>query len=150
MLVIAPIDGDEEVRGQLLSAVTRLPAETGLDASIQLLAGVNPAEPSAAPGPVEAAWRRFVGDRARLQQADRFIELTRSGSAAERTLAYAVLVQSVRSNRTPEAVRNQVTPVIEAAWANPTAAGELVQAIRVMRAESQYTDRLQAYTPASR
>jgi putative membrane-bound dehydrogenase-like protein len=141
---------DATVRGELLTAVTRLPAETGLPVSIELLAGLNPTGDSAAPDAVETAWRRFVGDRQRLQQIERFIELARSGPEEARTLGYAVLVQSVRSNRTPPAVRDQVTPVLDAAWSDPAAAPLLVRAIRIMRAEAQYTDQLQAYTSASR
>ncbi len=78
-----------------------------------------------------------------------------SADSAQRTLAYAVLLQSVRTPRTPAATRAKVTPVIDAAWANPAAAPRLVQAIMIMRVESQYTERLQAYLaqgskPASR
>ena len=141
---------DPEVRGQLLTMVSRLPAESGLELSIELFSGLIPTGTAAAPDPVETAWRRFVGDRQRLQQLDRFLALAQSGTPAERTLGYAILVQSVRSNRTPQTVRDRVSPVVEAAWSDTVAAPLLVQAIGVMRAESQYTERLEAYTSASR
>ena len=96
------------------------------------------------------AWRRFVGERQRQQQIDRFITLSQSGSDAERTLAFAVLAQSVRSSRTPPAVRSKVEPVIAAAWTDAAAAPRLIEAIRVMRLEEQYADQLQASTAASR
>ena len=92
--------------------------------------------------------RRFVGDRQRLQQVDRFIGLTRDGSAAERTLAYSVLAQSIRSSRTPEEVRERVAPVIEAAWGDAEAAARLVDAIGLMRLESQYEAQLQSRAAA--
>lgn len=139
---------DEEVRAALLNAAADLPGDEGLEVAIELFARANPTEPSAAPGPVEMAWRRFVGNRARLQQIDRFVALAQSGSDAERTFAYAVLAQSIRSSRTPEQVRNQVAPVIEAAWTDPQAAPHLVAAISLMRLEDQYSSQLQAYTAA--
>ena len=64
---------------------------------------------------------------------------------SQRTLAYAVLLQSIRSPRTPAATREKVAPVIEAAWADAASAPALVQAISLMRLESQYTDKLAAY-----
>ena len=69
----------------------------------------------------------------------------KSGDPAQRTLAYAVLLQTVRTPRTPPAIREKVTPVIDAAWADPAAAPRLVDAIAIMRVESQYTDKLHAY-----
>jgi putative membrane-bound dehydrogenase-like protein len=141
---------DAEVRSQLLTAVTRLPEETGLELSIELLSAVTPQGQSAVPDPVEMSWRRFVGDRQRLQQIDRFVTLAQNGTPAERTLAYAVLAQSVRSNRTPAAVRDRVTPVIDAGWTDPASAASLAEAITVMRLESQYAEQLQARSQASR
>ena len=140
---------DAEVRSQLLTSVARIPAEQGLDLAIELFAGVNPDGPSAAPDPVEMAWRRFVGDRQRVQQIDRFIALAGSGSEAERTLAYAVLAQSIRSNRTPAAVREKVEPVIAAGWADPAAAPRLMEAVTIMRLEEQYAEQMKAYAGAS-
>ena len=56
-----------------------------------------------------------------------------------------MLVQAVRSPRTPAAVHEKVAPVVESAWADATSAPSLVQAIPLMRVESQYTDRLQTF-----
>ena len=64
---------------------------------------------------------------------------------SQRTLAYAVLLQSIRSPRTPAPIRDKVAPVIDAAWGDPASAPALVQAITLMRLESQYTDKLSAY-----
>lgn len=139
---------DAEVRAELLNGVAELPGEAGLELAIELFARVNPSAPSAAPDPVEMAWRRFVGDRDRLRQIDRFVTLAGNGSETERTLAYSVLAQSIRSSRTPDAVRQRVTPVIDAAWTDPSAAPRLIEAITVMRLEDQYTDQLDAYTAA--
>ena len=71
--------------------------------------------------------------------------MARTGQAEQRTLAYAVLVQSVRSTRTPAPVREKVNPVIASAWTNPASAPSLVQAITSMRLESQYAEQLAAY-----
>jgi hypothetical protein len=110
-------------------------------------AGAPPAGPGGgAADPVEAAWRRYVGDRQRTQQLDYFVNLARTGDPAQRTLAYAVLVQAVRNPRAPQAIRDQVTPVITAAWTDPAAARSLVDAITIMRVESQYAEQLRAYT----
>jgi hypothetical protein len=94
---------------------------------------------------VEAAWRRFVGDRRRMGEIDYFITMTKKSEPSQRTLAYAVLLQSVRTQRTPAPIREKVTPVLDAAWADPAAAQSLVQAIGLMRLESQYSEKLAAY-----
>ena len=94
---------------------------------------------------MEAAWRRFVGDRRRRGEIDYFITMANSARPSQRTLAYAVLIQSVRTPRTPVPLREKVAPVIEAAWTDPASAPSLVQAISLMRLESQYTDKLAAY-----
>lgn len=94
---------------------------------------------------MEAAWRRFVGDRRRMGEIDYFITMAKKTEPSQRTLAYAVLLQSVRSPRTPPAIREKVTPVLDAAWTDPAAAASLVQAIGVMHLESQYTEKLAAF-----
>jgi hypothetical protein len=95
--------------------------------------------------PVEAAWRRFVGDRRRTGELDYFITLATTAPSATRTLAYAVLLQSIRTPRTPAPIREKVAPVIDAAWSDATAAPSLVQAIGIMRLESQYGEKLSAF-----
>jgi hypothetical protein len=95
---------------------------------------------------VEAAWRRFVGDRRRMTELDYFVTMARTGAApAQRTLAYAVLLQSIRSPRVPPAVREKVAPVIEAGWTDAASAPSLVQAVGLMHLESQYGDKLATY-----
>ena len=94
---------------------------------------------------MEAAWRRFVGDRRRMGEIDYFITMAKRTEPSRRTLAYAVLLQSVRTPRTPAAIRAKVTPALDAAWADPASAPSLVQAISLMRLESQYTEKLAAY-----
>ena len=95
--------------------------------------------------PVETAWRRYVGDRRRMGELDYFITMSKTAQPSQRVLAFAVLVQSIRAPRTPPAVREKVTPVLEAAWADPSSAPSLVQAIVLMRLEAQYTDKIAAY-----
>jgi hypothetical protein len=80
-----------------------------------------------------------------MGEIDYFVTMARATEPSQRTLAYAVLLQSVRSPRTPPAVREKVTPVIEAAWTDPASAPSLVQAITLMRLESQYAEKLSAY-----
>jgi hypothetical protein len=94
---------------------------------------------------VETAWRRFVGDRRRMGEIDYFIDMAKRTEPSQRTLAYAVLLQSVRMPRTPAPIRAKVTPVLDAAWADPASAPSLVQAISLMRLEGQYTEKLAAY-----
>jgi hypothetical protein len=109
----------------------------------------TPAAPRATPAaggdPVEAAWRRFVGDRRRMTELDYFVTMAKSASPAQRTLAYAVLLQSIRSPRVPPAVREKVAPVIEAGWTDAASTASLVQAVNVMHLESQYGDKLAAH-----
>jgi hypothetical protein len=158
---------DPRIRGSLLSAIGQVPGQPALDVATDVFARVNPvagmsavvtpagaaSAPAATPAsgagaavdPVEAAWRRFVGDRRRSSELDYFINMARTAQPSQRTLAYAVLVQSIRAPRTPPAVREKVAPVIESAWPEPASAPSLVQAISLMRLESQYTDKLAAY-----
>jgi hypothetical protein len=82
----------------------------------------------------------------RANQLDYFVDLARSAQdPAQRTLAYAVLLQAARNPRAPAAIREKVTPVLDAAWADPALAPRLVDAIAIMRVESQYTQQLEAY-----
>jgi putative membrane-bound dehydrogenase-like protein len=159
---------EPRTRGALLTAIAGAPGPQALDVAAEVFARLNPvpglpaaATPAAAasaaptqPGaaartagadPVETAWRRFVGDRRRMGELDYFIAMANNTEPSQRTLAYAVLLQSVRSPRTPAAIREKVTPVIEAAWADTAAAPSLVQAVTLMRLESQYTEKLAAY-----
>jgi hypothetical protein len=167
----ATLDGT--VRGKLLNAFSQMPGDAGRDAATAIFAQLTPrvsaptgaaptlagAPAAGAPGapgapgagsassdPIEAAWRRWVGDRQRFAQIDYFVDLAKSSAdPAQRTLAYAVLVQSVRTPRTPQAIRDKVTPVLQAAWSDANAAPRLVDAITLMRLESQYAEQLQAY-----
>jgi hypothetical protein len=132
-----------DVRGALMTSIARLPGDAGRTAAAELAAQVNPFGGNAAE--VEAAWRRFVGDRRRTTELDYFIDLARTGRPEQRTLAYSVLVQSVRSARTAAAIRDKVTPVLAAAWTDPASAASLVQAITIMHLESQYAEPLAAY-----
>ena len=158
---------EPRVRGSLLTAMAQAPGSDALDVAAEVFSRLNPvpglsaaATPAAAaaasptpPGggrtagadPVETAWRRFVGDRRRLGELDYFVKMAQGTEPSQRTLAYAVLLQSIRSPRTPAAVRDKVAPVIDAAWADPASAPSLVQAITLMRLESQYTDKLSTF-----
>jgi putative membrane-bound dehydrogenase-like protein len=158
---------DPKIRGSLLAAIAQAPGQPALDVAAEVFARLNPvpglpasatpaaaasASPTAAAAteaagtdPVETAWRRFVGDRRRMTELDYFITMARSAPPSQRTLAYAVLLQSIRSSRTPAAVRDKVAPVIETAWTDPTSMPSLVQAVSLMRLESQYADKLAAH-----
>jgi hypothetical protein len=146
----AALDGTLEptTRGALLSAISQAPGQSALEVAAEVFARLNPATSSAeATDPVETAWRRFVGDRRRFNELDYFITMAKTAQPAQRALAYAVLIQSVRTPRTPAPVREKVAPVIEAAWADSASTPSLVQAIRLMRLESQYADKLAAHNP---
>lgn len=80
-----------------------------------------------------------------MGELDYFIDKAKTGQPAQRTLAFAVLVQSIRAPRTPPAVRAKVAPVIDAAWADPASAPSLAQAVVIMRLESPYAEKLAAY-----
>ena len=169
---VLDVNLDPKIRGTLLTTIAQVPGQQALDAAAEVFSRLNPVPgmPAAAtaasaasasptppagatargPGavsgdPIEAAWRRFVGDRRRLGELDYFINMSRTAQPSQRTLAYAVLMQSIRAPRTPPAVREKVTPVIDAAWSDPASAPSLVQAITLMRLESQYAEKLAAY-----
>ncbi len=142
---------DPDLRGRLLTAAA---AQTDAAAAREVrtllgqltptgvVAGVAPTWPSA----IESAWRRFVGDRRRVQELPAFIALTRSATAGERVLGFAVLVQSVRGARPAAAVVEQVRPVLDEAWGRRDAAASLVDAIRIMGVENQYAERLEQWS----
>jgi putative membrane-bound dehydrogenase-like protein len=175
---VLDVNLDPKIRGALLSTMSQVPGQQALDAAAEVFARLNPAPgvpgvataaaaASASPtppagatargagaiastDPIEAAWRRFVGDRRRLGELDYFINMSRTAQPSQRTLAYAVLMQSIRAPRTPPAVREKVAPVIDAAWNDPMSAPSLVQAITLMRMESQYSEKLAAYNSKPR
>ncbi|HUQ02579.1 MAG TPA: hypothetical protein VM261_08800 [Kofleriaceae bacterium] len=156
-------------RAKLLTALAAMPGDAGRDAATAVfarltpragaptpaMAGAQPAAAGAQPGttapgaggdPIEAAWRTWVGGRLRANQLDYFVDLARSAQdPAQRTLAYAVLLQGVRNPRAPAAIKEKITPVLDAAWADPAIAPRLVDAITIMRVESQYGPQLEAY-----
>jgi putative membrane-bound dehydrogenase-like protein len=158
---------DPGLRGSLLSAIAQTPGQSALDVAAEVFGRLNPvpgmpaaATPAAAAAasptppagasaagvnPIETAWRRFVGDRRRATELDYFIQMARTAQPSQRTLAYAVLVQSIRTPRTPPQIREKVAPVINAAWSDPGSAPSLVQAISLMHLEAQYADKLAAY-----
>ena len=97
---------------------------------------------------VEAAWRKYVGDRARGQQVDQFIELSRSSDDNKRVLGFAVLAQlnrAARGGRGNPAADAKITTAIDAGWTTPTAAKSLARAITIMKLEGSYTDKLADY-----
>jgi putative membrane-bound dehydrogenase-like protein len=136
---------DAEIQGRLLNAVGQMSDSSARATAAALFVRVTPSRST--PTAVEAAWRRYVSDRRRVQggELDDWIRLAQTGEPAERTLAFSVLVQSVRSPRAPQALRQRVQPVIDAAWSNPAAAPSLAQAVRVLKLESQYDERLATY-----
>jgi hypothetical protein len=147
-----------EVRGRLVSAFAQLPGDAGRDAAIALFSQVTPRPvasptPAGTPGPVEAAWRRYVGDFQRIGQLDYFITLANGNDPAQRTLADAVLVQIARTASRMAmlaSMRQKVDPVIDAAWSDPAKRASLVDAIHVMRAESLYADKLKQVSQAAK
>lgn len=142
-----------DVRAQVLNGVATAASNPAKAAEIVSL--VNPAVPKAVDGvalaaatsagdPLELAWRRFVGARERNQQIDFFAELATSNDPAQRTLAFAVLVQAVRNPRGQAPVREKVQGALNGAWANPAVSRNLADAVRIMRLESQYAEQLKA------
>jgi putative membrane-bound dehydrogenase-like protein len=135
-------------RARLLTAIAAMPGDAGRDATTEIFARLapRPGSPAGATDPIEAAWRRWVGERLRFNQLDYFVNLARTATdPAQRTLAYAVLLQGVRNTRAPAAMREAIAPVLDAAWADAALTPRLVDAITIMRVESQYTQQLEAY-----
>jgi len=134
----------EETRAQLVNKVAALPGRPGLDAATELLAQLTPPVTPAGTDalPLEAAWRRYVGDRRRLAELDFFIELSRAATPTTRVLGFAVLLQSVRGGRAAAAVSDKVQPVLAAAWASHAAAADVARATSIMRLESAYAMQL--------
>lgn len=141
----------DSLRAGLVTLITTMPGRPGLEASSDVLARNTPSiTPTGTPAtPLEAAWRRFVGDRRRSQEIDYFADLTRSADSSSRTLGFAVLLQLVRGGRAPAAINDRVQPILTSAWASQNAARDLVRAVSIMRLESAYTTQLEAFRARS-
>ena len=99
--------------------------------------------PGAGADPVETAWRRFVGDRRRMGEIDYFITMAKSRAlAAHPGVRRAAPEHPLAPHAGP--LREKVAPVIEVMWADTASAPSLVQALSLMRLESQY-EKLAAY-----
>ena len=150
LLVRAAVDSTLRgvTRANAITAATRLTGAAGFDAAVTVMSRANPT-PQSDPD-VEQAWRRYVGDRARNQQADQFIEVTKSPDDSKRVLAFAVLAQLNRAGGrgrgggNPEA-RAKITAAIDGGWADPVGAPSLVKAITIMKMESMYAEQLRQY-----
>ncbi len=139
----------DTLRGQLLTAVAARPGAPADAVALLALVNPEPAPPAgaAAASQMEAAWRRYIGARERNAQLDDFVGLTRTGTAAQRTLAYAVLLQAVRNPRAQAAVREKVQPVLSAAFADSTSGPLAARAVRIMKLDAQYAEQLKAFPP---
>ncbi len=134
----------DSVRARLVGMLSAVPGRAGLDAASAALVSVTPVITPAgtAAGPLEAAWRRFVGDRRRLQELDYFIDASRAASPDLRVLGFAVLLQSVRGGRAPAAIADTVQPVLHDAWRSRAAYADLARAVRIMRLDAAYATQL--------
>ncbi len=141
----------EDTRAAILNKIAAIPGRAGTEAATSLFASMTPTPSPAGTtaAPVEAAWRRFVGDRRRLQELDHFVDLSRSAQSGARALGFAVLLQSVRGGRAAPAVNDKVQPVLAAAWISREAAPDLVRAVQIMRLESAYAAQLETYRAAA-
>ena len=68
--------------------------------------------------------------------------LAKTGDAAQKTLAYAILPQQVRNPRAQQAVSDTVQPVLTAGWADAANAPNLARAVRIMKLQAQYAEPL--------
>jgi putative membrane-bound dehydrogenase-like protein len=131
------------VRESALNGIGSIAALSGTQAAAPVFAQVNPTPGSDQDTPVDAAWRRWVGNMRRGQEVDYFIGLANGTDPEQRVLAYSVLLQQIRGARVQPATREKVTPLLEAAWTDPTRAPLLARAVRIMRLEAQYATQLQ-------
>lgn len=135
---LAPAVREAALNG--LGAVAGLP---GTEAAAPVFARVNP-QPGATDTPVDAAWRRWVGNNRRGQELDYWVNAVNASDPEQRVLAYSVLLQRLRGNNVQAAVRDRLTPIIDAGWSDPARAQLLARAVRIMRLEAEYADRLRA------
>ena len=139
-------------RARAINSFGRMTGLTDFQRVVDVMSQVNPGAGS--DPAVEQAWRRYVGDRARAQQVDQFIELSRSADDDRRVLAFAVLAQLNRAGGRAggpgggganQAMRQKVTAAISAGWAAPASAKSLARAISIMKLEAAYAEQLKAY-----
>ena len=70
------------------------------------------------------------------------MRLAKTGDAAQKTLAYANVLQQVRSPRAQQPVRDQVRPVLTAGWADAANVLNPTRAVRIMKLEALYAEQL--------
>ena len=137
-------------RANALTAIARLTGPTAFNVAVETFSRVNPA-----PGvdaAVEQAWRRFVGDRARIGQIDDFVALAKSNDPEQRVLAFAVLTQSQRMAARSTTLAAmfaaplaKISTTVDGAWTDPSAAPALVRAITIMKLDAAFAARLKEY-----
>lgn len=136
----------DSVRGLLVTSIVSKPGPP--DEAAKLLSQLNPVPAASAAdggppaGPVETAWRRYVGERNRSDDLEFLAKLAKSADSSSRTFAYAVLLQTIRSPRAEASTREFVQPIIAAGFKNASSAPSLVRAVRIMRLENQYAEQL--------
>lgn len=140
----------DSARAKLVTMVAALTGRGSTGSATPVIAMTTPISGEATGTAVESAWRRYVGDRRRLQELDAFKELTSSDNANERTLGFAVLLQAVRGNRVAPEVSSKVQPVLAAAWQSHAVSADLARAVHVMRLDAQYTEQLAAQLQLSK
>jgi putative membrane-bound dehydrogenase-like protein len=135
------------VRESALNGIGLIPGVPGTQAAAPIFAQVNP-RPGTEDTPVDAGWRRWVGNNRRGQELDFWVAQADASDPEQRVLAYSVILQRLRATNVQPAVRDRLTPILDAAWADPARAQLLARAVRIMRLETQYTERLRS-VPAS-
>ena len=131
------------VRESALNAIGAVAGLPGTVAATPIFAQINP-RISPEDTPVDAAWRRFVGNNRRGQELDHWVAMVDASNPEQRVLAYSVVLQRLRGNNVQAAVRDRLTPIIDAGWADPARAQLLARAVRIMRLESAYADQLRS------
>lgn len=139
LLRTAALDEAEEpaVRGRALEALGRLSGEKAPSLLVTTHARLIARLPL--PGPVEEAVRGYVGDEARAENVDRFVQRADTGSRAEKRLAYAVLLRLVENDD-----RKRARQAVADGWSNPTRTAPLLWAIGFTETEG-YADQVRQH-----
>ena len=87
-------------------------------------------------GDLNTAWEDFVRDPRQAQSATRFEKLAASGSPAERTVAYGVLVTLSSGKLASKEAKASATAAIDQSWNKPETAVPLLRAISRLRNDS--------------
>src|SRR5579862_9319161 len=127
---------DPALRAKAIRGLTKNSSKGMLEAAFKAAASVDASNKD-----VLSAREDFVRDNKNERQANFFAGKASSGSAAERQLAYSVLIYIRGGQKTPQQAKDAANKAIDAGWSSTESLGPLVRAATDMHAKD-YADKV--------